>query len=474
MLRLVAFFPHPPIAVQGVGGTETAKAAATANAMHKLALSIKNYDPEVIVVITPHGHVFSDAVTITAIDPLEGNLGNFGAPQVSVTYNLDREAVQAIVDSCGGRDIYCAALNENDLKSYKLKPQLDHGQVVPLSFVAASGWQGNLVPINMAYLPYEELYEFGSVLRDAMDSLHRNWVLLVSGDLSHRLLPQAPAGYSPQGAVFDEIIRQCIREGDVRRAINLEPALIEEAGECGLRPLIMALGTLDGYEVISKELSYEGPFGVGYLVAEMKPGREMPQRRLSADLYEERSNKLKREMAKEGPLVKLARKSIEHYLKAGSVPDVPGDIKNSLSPDESALFAKKAGVFVSLKKHGQLRGCIGTIAPTQTDLAQEVIQNAVSAAMNDHRFPPLEAHELEELTISVDVLGKPERVKSNQDLNPQKYGVIVSKGNRKGLLLPDLPGIDSAQEQIRIAKQKAGLSPDEEVELQRFQVIRYY
>lgn len=474
MLKMVAFFPHPPIAVKEVGGLETMKVANTAKAMSDLAIEIKNHDPEVIVIITPHGHVFNDAVTITAIDPLAGDLGNFGAPQVSVAFNLDREAAQAITDSCRDTGIYCEGLNEKDLKSYKLSLRLDHGQVVPLSFVAAAGWKGNLVPINMAYLPYEELYDFGRILREAMDSLDRNWILLVSGDLSHRLLLDAPAGYSPQGAVFDEIVRQCVREGDVRRVINLEPRLIEEAGECGLRPLIMALGSFDGYQIISKELSYEGPFGVGYLVAKMEPGSKMPERKIAADLYAEREKKLFRNIAHESPIVKLARKSIEHYLDTGKTPGVMKELQASLLPHQEELFNRIAGTFVSLKKHGQLRGCIGTIEPTQPTLAQEVVNNAISAAFKDPRFSPLEADELEEVTISVDILEKPEKIESISELNPQQYGVIVSKGYKKGLLLPDLPGVDSAEEQVRIAKGKAGINADEDVELERFLVTRYY
>lgn len=473
MLKMVAFFPHPPIAVEEVGGTETIKVIRTANAMSELAMEIKQYDPEVVVLITPHGHVFNDAVTITAIDPLKGDLGNFGASHIKVAFNLDREAVQTISDSCRGTGIYCGILNMEDLKSYRLSSQLDHGQVVPLTFIAKTGWQGNLIPINMGYLPYEELYDFGRILRDSMDSLDRNWILLVSGDLSHRLLPQAPAGYSPQGAIFDEIVRQCVREGDVRRLINLDNQLIEEAGECGLRPLVMAMGALDGYQINSRELSYEGPFGVGYMVAKMEPGLKMPERLLAADLYEEREKRLAKDIAHEVPLVKLARKSIEYFLKTGNEPAALKDLQANVTPDEDDLFRKRAGVFVSLKKHGQLRGCIGTIEPTQATLAQEVMKNAISAASNDPRFSPLEADELAEINISVDVLDKPEKIDSISQLNPQKYGVIVSKGYRKGLLLPDLPGIDSAEEQVSIAKQKAGINGDEKVELERFRVIRY-
>ena len=163
------------------------------------------------------------------------------------------------------------------------------------------------------------------------------------------------------------------------------------------------------------------------------------------------------------PLVKLARKAIMGCLSDGApLPEMTGDI-----PGEPA------GVFVSLKKDGQLRGCIGTLEAFQSSLAEEVARNAVSAATRDPRFSPVTIDELEHITISVDVLSRPEAVSSEKFLEPSRYGVVVRSGTRKGVLLPDLPGITTSEEQVRIARQKAGIGEDEEVELQRFEVRRY-
>lgn len=452
MLKLVALFPHPPIVVPEVGGKEAQKVSATAHAMEKLAQEIKDLAPSVIVTISPHGHIFGEALSVTAAEDLEGDLGRFGAPQVKVEYPLDKEAARKISELASRKGTPCITLDKETLKNYRLSPRLDHGVLVPLSFVSKAGWQGKLVPVNIGMLSYQELYRFGKTLREAMDCLKKDWVLLISGDMSHRLLPDAPAGYSPQGAVFDEIIRQCVREGDAKRLFNLEPGLVEEAGECGLRPLMIGMGAMDGHSIQSKEYSYEGPFGVGYLVAAMSPGEAMDCR----------------ELTQESPHVRLAHASIQHYLHNGRY------LKDSPSEAEQELFAQKVGAFVSLKKYGQLRGCIGTIEPVQANLYREIIHNAVSAAFSDPRFEPLKPEELDELTISVDVLESPEKVASVKDLDPKVYGVIVSRGGRRGLLLPDLPGIEDADEQVRIAKQKAGISPAEEVELARFRVTRYY
>jgi AmmeMemoRadiSam system protein A len=163
-------------------------------------------------------------------------------------------------------------------------------------------------------------------------------------------------------------------------------------------------------------------------------------------------------------LVSLARKAIASHLSGSPLPN--GEM--SVGPGEAA------GVFVSLKKAGQMRGCIGTIQPVRPTLTQEIVDNAVSAATKDPRFQPVVLEELDEIIISVDVLGTPEPVPGPEELDPSRFGVIVKCGQRKGVLLPDLPGITTPEEQVRIARQKAGIGAEETVELLRFEVKRYY
>ncbi|MEK6591060.1 MAG: AmmeMemoRadiSam system protein A [Nitrospinota bacterium] len=165
------------------------------------------------------------------------------------------------------------------------------------------------------------------------------------------------------------------------------------------------------------------------------------------------------------PLVQLARETIELYIKTGKILSPPSNLTDEMKG--------RAGTFVSIKKYGELRGCIGTFSPTQPNIAAEVIQNAISAATRDPRFPSVTPEELDVLYISVDVLTEPEKISSPDELDPKRYGVIVSKGWRKGLLLPDLEGVNTVEEQISIARRKAGILPGEEVELMRFKVIRY-
>jgi AmmeMemoRadiSam system protein A len=165
--------------------------------------------------------------------------------------------------------------------------------------------------------------------------------------------------------------------------------------------------------------------------------------------------------------VQVARKALERYYSGKNYKlfDLEG------APPEFA--GRRAGVFVSLKKHGQLRGCIGTVAPVYDSIVEEIAENAISAATRDPRFYAVEPEELPELDISVDILTDPEPVRGMDELDPKKYGVIVSAGGRRGLLLPDLEGINTVEEQVAIARQKAGIAPGEPVKLERFEVIRY-
>jgi AmmeMemoRadiSam system protein A len=166
------------------------------------------------------------------------------------------------------------------------------------------------------------------------------------------------------------------------------------------------------------------------------------------------------------PLIDLARRTIEKYIREGQVLRPPAN----LSPEMQG----KAGTFVSLHDRlGELRGCIGTIEPTQPNIALEVIHNAISAATRDPRFPPVREQELDGLDVKVDVLSEPEPVSSMAELDPKRYGVIVQSGWRRGLLLPDLEGVDTAEYQVEIACRKAGIHPKDPKELYRFEVNRY-
>jgi len=220
-------------------------------------------------------------------------------------------------------------------------------------------------------------------------------------------------------------------------------------------------GFIEGSDVTTRVHSYEYPWGVGYLCAVVTPS-DLLDDLTSKSLFDSLGGMPGDE---ESPPVALARATIESHILHERTLDLPTDL--------SGVLASKAGAFVSLHRKDQLRGCIGTTGPTRPSLAEEIMANAVQAATRDPRFPPLDVSELADLEISVDVLHEPESVLGLDDLDPSRYGVIVTRDWRRGLLLPDLEGVDTATAQVEIAKRKASIAPEESVTIERFRVDRY-
>ena len=254
----------------------------------------------------------------------------------------------------------------------------------------------------------------------------------------------------------------------MRKPFESGRAFCEKAAECGHRSFVIMAGAFDGVSVTARELSHEDVTGVGYGICIFYPGGPDENRHLLDQHLQKLSGKLEKARALEDPFVQLARKSVEYYILHHRKLALPQDLP-------SELTSRRAGAFVSIHEHGKLRGCIGTIAPVQDSLAQEIIDNAVSASTRDPRFDPIRPDELKWLEISVDVLGEAEPIKSAAELDVKRYGVIVTKGRKRGLLLPDLDGVDTVEQQIAIAKSKVGIAEwDRNVQLERFEVVRHH
>jgi len=458
--------PHPPILIPEIGKGEENKAESTIASFRKAAKKIAGLKPSTIILTTPHAPLFRDFIYINIKPVLDGSMKRFGAANVRLQFDNNLQLAEKIIKTANSQGILCGGLDSLLASRYKISDELDHGAMIPLYFIAQEYSDFKLVHISTSGLPFKELYRFGCCIADAVEHSDENVVFVASGDLSHRLAPDGPYGFNECGPEFDGQLVDYLKIPDPEGLLKFDEGFLEEAGECGLRSFIIMFGALDGCRIRSQVYSYEGPYGVGYTVAEFEPVGLLEGESLMEKLDRTEAEKLNEIRSMEDPYVALARKSLEMYVSDGTVIKMP-----DVLPPEMAN--KRAGVFVSIKKDGQLRGCIGTIFPTRRNIAEEIIHNAISAGTQDPRFNPVEEDELEFLVYSVDVLGEPEKISSIDELDVKKYGVIVRSGKKTGLLLPDLEGVDTPQKQVEIALWKAGIRPSDDYTMERFEVVRH-
>ncbi|MGI6492132.1 MAG: AmmeMemoRadiSam system protein B [Pelotomaculum sp.] len=277
---LCAVSPHPPIVVPYVGRMEGEKAKETQYAMVEIGGRIKDSKVDTVVIISPHAPMFQDAVGINALPTLAGDFGKFGAGFVKFELKNDLPLVAEIKKQAEGLGFNVLAMDDHVARRYDLDLSLDHGAMVPLFFMEEGGTIKPLVLVSMTVDSPEQLYLFGLAVRQASDILDRRVAILASGDLSHYLSNEGPYGYNPRGEEFDLEIIRLLGEADFEGIVTMDQNLVQEAGECGYRSIVMMLGALDGYDVKSDVLSYEGPFGVGYMVAIIDPLTPNPERAL--------------------------------------------------------------------------------------------------------------------------------------------------------------------------------------------------
>ena len=473
--------PHPPIIIHGVGRGKEHGAQATLNAFHTIAQQIAALEPELIILTTPHGNLFRDAFTITTGTGVWGDLAEFRDPDDRLELLLDEEFVSALVEQADTAGLVYAARPEP-------KNKLDHGCMVPLLFITQHLESDfKIARVGICFEGEQTHFRMGQCIARAVGATGRRAVLVASGDLSHRLKKDGPYGFNAAGPEFDNLLTQAFAAGSLNALLHFNRQLCDDAGECGLKSFIMMAGALDGLEFSSELLSYECPWGVGYGVASFIPQLQdetacqpiTPENCL--DEPEAQTSQSQPTRPGHSLPVRLACAALADWLgghrSPGSATPQIAALLSDLSDDDRLVYAdlctRRAGTFVSFHKGEGLRGCIGTISATQDTLFEEICQNTVSAAAKDPRFPAIEESEVAELSCKVDILGDAEPVSSMGELDAKRYGVIVSKGWRRGLLLPDLDGVDTPEHQIRIALSKASISPSEDYKLERFEVVRF-
>ncbi len=275
MLSIIGIAPHPPIIIPEIGRGELKKAQKTVEGLKGLCDDIKHKDPQLIVVISPHGKILPEGPAVLADQKLRGNFGQFGFPGIQLEMENDQQLIELLVEEASDEAVKPALLGNS--RQEMGGNNLDHGALVPLHYLQKAGVNTPGIYIGVGFQSYDLLYRFGSIVRRAIDKRGLKTAVIASGDLSHRLTPGAPAGYNIRGAEFDRQLVEFIGDGRTKDILNFDQQLVEEAGECGLRSIIIALGMLDGSNFKPDIISYEGPFGVGYMVAALYPEKRLNQ-----------------------------------------------------------------------------------------------------------------------------------------------------------------------------------------------------
>ena len=461
-MSIIAAFmvPHPPMIVPDVGRGSEKQIEKTVKAYERVADEIAALKPETIIISSPHSVMYSDYFHISPGAGAQGSFADFRATQVRFDVEYDQELVERLSARAEASHFPAGTLGEKH-------KELDHGTMVPLWFILKKYKDFKLVRTGLSGYDLLKHYEYGMLIKETVEELGRKAVYVASGDLSHKLQDYGPYGFAEEGPVYDKRIMDVCSGARFGELFDFDENFCEKAAECGHKSFVIMAGALDGKAVEATQYSHEDVTGVGYGICSFIPKGEDETRHFLDERLKSVQADLEQKHQKSDAYVKLARASAEYFVKNGDVMPLPDWV-----PPEP--LNKQAGAFVSIHKFGGLRGCIGTIASTQKNLAMEIIQNAVSAVSKDPRFEPVTEDELKYLDINVDVLGEAEPIKSEAELDVKKYGVIVQSGYKRGLLLPDLDGVDTVKQQVAIARRKGGIAPGEKIDLFRFEVVRHY
>lgn len=476
--------PHAPVFIESIGGDQTKHVIKTIEAYREVAKQISEIKPEIILMISPHGPIFTDAICIYDFEQYNGDLKAFGEFTLEYKVKKSKAFIEKLMMLNAKEEGYFYPLNATQFRKFQFEPKLDHGITVPLHFILEALEAQTFECVAMSYgdLSYTTLMRHGALLSKIAEIINKRVVLIASGDMSHALKSDGPYRLHTDGPWFDKIMCDSIKQNQIYDVFLEDEQKIANAAECGLRSFAILAGSLNSHDVHSSLLGYEGPFGVGYLIASFIPMQPSQVDHI-AMIETTIKNKAAEQKSKAHLFVKIAWETIEAYVLTGKSPKVVWEgntihinDKAILIDDEKygELLSSQRGVFVSIKKNSMLRGCIGTIAPSKENVLKEIISNAISACANDYRFDPIDVNELMDLCVNVDVLSELEQVENTEELDAKQFGIVVYCGMKQGVLLPDLSGVDRVEEQLKIATNKAGFHVDEIEKIDRFTVERFF
>lgn len=441
---------HAPIVIPAIAGGRAVNCRTTTEAMRETARALVAHEPALIVLISPHAPRRPRSVGITFDRTLSGDFARFGHPQVALDLPGAPGAAELIAHKARAAGIATHALPGR---------ALDHGSMVPLFFVHEAGYRGAVVVTSLPYPGTEIESALGHALHEAARESVQRWAILASGDMSHRLTRDAPAGFAPRAREFDRSFARALRHGDLRSAIDTDPELLELAAEDVVQSTAVAAAAVQYRSHGTRVFAHEAPFGVGYLEA-LLFSQNLERARL--DERERSTLDSGGRVALDAPpdtLIEIARAAIGHALR-----------KESYTPPTLASpWHDARAVFVTLRSPiGELRGCIGRTQPRFAILSEEVADCAVSAATRDARMPSVGSDELASLDVEVSLLSELERIENLTQLDPARYGVVVEQGALRGVLLPGVDGIENVEQQLSIALRKAGITAHGGYHVSRF------
>ena len=441
-VAIAVLMPHPPIIIPSIGKERLPDVDSSVRAMRELSREIMAAQPETVVLISPHTPRQPLAFPVWAQERVRGTFAAFGAPQEKVDLPVDLEFIRSLTNAAPRAGAGIHAMRGD---------ALDHGALVPLWFLHEAGWRGPTVILGLNWPGAGGLRALGQGIAAAAKDTERRIALVASGDMSHRLIPGAPAGFEPTAKEFDRTFVDILRRKAYRDVDRIDPALQNRAAEDVVDPTVVALSAVDWSSDGGRVLSYEGPFGVGYTVAKL----------YAADADGSHAP------ATGAELPRVARRSVESAVGlCAAQPPAPA----------SDYLRQRAGVFVTIRtRHGALRGCVGSLQQPQcVNIVEETWRNGQLAAFSDSRFQPVEALELHNLRFEVSVLHSFEPIITPAELDPARFGIIVeAQGGRHATLLPGIAGIDTRERQFAAVCEKGGINPKEQLRMIRYQVDKY-
>ena len=439
--------PHPRLAIPAVGRGEERKIAKTLAAFDKVAQEIAAIRPDTIIFITPHGVTYDDYFHISPGEGATGTCKEFGTKHVRMELTYDQNFAVAAAHISGKYGIPVKTMGERNAP-------LDYGVMVPLWFINRRYSQFRSMRVSPSKLDAHAHYRLGKCIAEAAANVGRRTVVVASGNLSRKTCKMA--------LEFDKEIADIFATGEFDRLFAIPQELKESVDTCGYSVFTTLAGCLDSRAVEPELLSYESPLGEGYAVASFAPGPYDASRSFLAPARVARTPAPVARLSKDAYCI-LAKRALEHKVLYGLTLPVPAGLPGEMT-------STRAGAFVSLYVNGQLRGAAGTLDPSTEHFAAEIIKNAVVAGLHDKRFAQVALTELAGMVYKVDIIHKPEHVNSPEELDPGRYGIIVTKGDKWAAVLPNRPGIETGQQQVTAALEKAGVEPGTDVKLERFLV----